>query len=159
MKHQMKITKKNSNNTIIITDQNGKNFNNDTDLANYCNKHYCEIGAKMANLINTPTNKTEILYPNITNSMYLRPVTNNELSFQIASLRNNGYCPDKISTKLIKKCHNYLIPPLTHIINLIFETGEVPSKFKTSVVTPVFETGNKNFIINYRPISQISPFA
>ena len=44
-----------------------------------------------------------------------------------------------------------------HIINLIFKTGKIPEKFKESIVIPIYKnSGNKEEISNYRPISLIN---
>ena len=92
--------------------------------------------------------------------MFLKPVTENEIINQISTLKNNT-APglDGISTKLIKLIHKDILLPITHIINLIFKTGQVPNYFKQSVITPIFKDGTRNKIQNYRPISLINNFA
>ena len=65
---------------------------------------------------------------------------------------------DGIDSKVIKCTHLYLLKPLVYIFNLIFKTDVVPSYFKTSVVTPILKSGNRNEITNYRSISLISNF-
>lgn len=69
----------------------------------------------------------------------------------------SGMLVIKVKIK-IKSCHLYIVDPLKHIINLIFQTGELPVQFKTSVITPIHKVGNKSEISNYRPISLINNF-
>lgn len=90
-------------------------------------------------------------------SMFLVPVTTNEIIQHISSLKNNS-APgvDEITTIMIKSCHLYTVEPLKHIINLIFQSGEIPLQFKTSLISPIH--GNKCEISNYRPISLINNF-
>ena len=92
-------------------------------------------------------------------SMYLRPVSEVELIKQIASLKNDcAPGKDGITAKLIKMIDLEIISPSRHIINLIFKTGKVPSHFKQSVIVPIYKSGSKNEIKNYRPISLINNF-
>ena len=42
---------------------------------------------------------------------------------------------------------------VTHRINLSIETGAVPSEWKQAKVVPLFKSGNKVELDNYRPIS------
>lgn len=145
---------------INVLDNNNLEFSNDTDMANFCNKYYVNMGVDMASVIKEPPAPINIKYPNINKSMALKPVSENEIIMQINSLKNNstpGF--DGISSRFIKKYHKYILIPLVHIINLIFSTGIVPSLFKISVVTPIFKKGSKTDIINYRPISVITTFA
>ena len=45
---------------------------------------------------------------------------------------------------------------LTYIINLSFTTGVVPEEWKTAKVVPLFKTGKKEEMENYRPISVLA---
>lgn len=151
------INAKNSE-KIQIKDNN-KSFVNDKEMANFCNNYFVNVGIQMANKINNPNKKFQLQHVPIS-SMFLRPVREREIIEQIHSLKNN--CTpgiDNVSSKLIKQFHIFLIKPLIHIINLAFRSGKVPSQFKTTVVSPIYKTGDKNCISNYRPISVINNFA
>lgn len=149
-----------SNIDMCITDDDDKQFANDKDMANFCNNYYINIGQNMAAKIdNAPHNFCNKI-PKVKNSIFLNPVDRNEIITHISSLKNNTSPGlDGITTEVIKSCHIYIVEPLIHIINLIFLHGEVPNHFKTSIITPIFKSGNKNYIKNYRPISLISMFA
>jgi hypothetical protein len=60
---------------------------------------------------------------------------------------------------MAKDCKLVLVVPLLHIYNLILKRKEFPECWKISRITPVFKNGNKNEILNYRPISLICRFA
>ena len=111
----------------------------------------------MAQAIKQPQQKINFLY-NSNNSMFLKPLTANELIKHINDLKNNcSSGMDGITTKIIKTIHLHLLEPLMHIINLIFKTGKIPEKFKESIVIPIYKnSGNKEEISNYRPISLIN---
>lgn len=151
---------KKTNNEIRIVDDSGVSFTNDKNMADYCNKYYNTVAINLAAKINKPPNNYNINYPVINNSMFLKPIKANELIEQIKSLNNNSSPGlDGITSKIIKDCHQHIIKPLVHIINLIFEKGIVPNHFKISVITPIHKTGCNNTISNFRPISLISNFA
>lgn len=144
---------------LRITDDNEKDFDNKSDMANYCNNYFINAGIDMEKKINVPQNPYKLEQTTLS-SMFLRPATEKEIIKHIATLKNNSASgEDGISAKLIKLVHLDILTPLTHIINLIFRTGIVPSHFKTTIVTPIFKAGSKNDIKNYRPISLINNFA
>ena len=47
---------------------------------------------------------------------------------------------------------NEISSSLEHIINLCFEQGIVPNDLKISMIVPIYKSGNKNTLGNYRPI-------
>ena len=49
--------------------------------------------------------------------------------------------------------------PLTHIINLSLKTGDFPDQLKIAKVIPLFKSGDRNCIDNYRPISILPAFS
>ena len=51
------------------------------------------------------------------------------------------------------------INPLFHILNLSFNSGVVPLQFKIAKVIPIFKSGDKSSMDNYRPISLLSTFS
>lgn len=93
-------------------------------------------------------------------SLFLEPVSKNEIVVLISKLKNKITTgPDGISSILIKSVHQYLLTPLLHIINLIFKTELIPKDWKESIVVPVYKSGEKSNLTNYRPISLINNFS
>jgi hypothetical protein len=66
---------------------------------------------------------------------------------------------DEISTKFVKKARDFLIPILSRLANLCFETGKFPVALKRSVVTPVHKAGDRGDVNNFRPISVLTCFS
>lgn len=54
---------------------------------------------------------------------------------------------------------NSLAPILANIFNKSMETGIVPDKLKTALVTPVYKADNPKLFTNYRPISVLPVFS
>lgn len=148
----------NKNNLQIVNDQE-ISFDNDKDMSNFCNSYYINVGLNMIQNIDTPLPLIERTSVN-PNTMYLNPVTENELIQHISTLKNNGSPGiDGITAYIIKRNHKYILKPLKHLINLIFEKSLVPKQFKSSIITPIHKAGDKLKISNYRPISVINNFS
>lgn len=148
-----------NNVTLEITNDDDEIFNSNKDMSNFCNHYFSNIGVNMIEKINIPHNFSLDNIPTNNKSIFLTPVTENEVLLHINSLKNAG-APgyDGITPSLLKLSAKYILYPLTHIINLIFTNGQFPKQFKNSVVTPIYKAGNVNKISNYRPISLINNF-
>ena len=130
-------------------------------IANNFNNFYINIGPSLAGKINTP-NLPKIKLPdqNITHSIFLYPTDDGEVSSIIRLLKpktSSGH--DGISSKLIKQTYVPILQPLVKIINLSLETGIVPAKMKRAKVIPIFKSGDKEQIKNYRPVSLLPVFS
>ncbi len=60
---------------------------------------------------------------------------------------------DKFPSGMIKDAASVLAGPMTCLINMSIQTGLVPSDWKIAKEIPVFKSGNKSDLDNYRPIS------
>ncbi|KAI5751055.1 hypothetical protein M8J77_003777 [Diaphorina citri] len=63
---------------------------------------------------------------------------------------------DEISSFYIKKCSLHLSKPLTLLFNRSLQSGEFPDRWKVALIKPIYKSGSKNSIKNYRPVSIIS---
>jgi hypothetical protein len=70
---------------------------------------------------------------------------------------SSGY--DSISPKLMQETIQGISSPLSHIINLSLEKGEVPDLMKSAKIIPVHKGGEMSSISNYRPISLLPTFS
>jgi len=82
-----------------------------------------------------------------------------ELSFICSNLKvKNSTGHDNISSNvLVKESNRNILDQLMHIINSSFRTGIVPSSLKIAKVVPIYKSGQKDQLLNCRPIS-ILPF-
>lgn len=122
-------------------------------VLNRVNKHFINICPKLA------TGATPIKTQR-NNTMFLHPVTEEEVFNAIKNLKNTSSVgDDEIPTKLIKSIASHITGPLSHIINITFQTGTFPKRLKEAKIIPVFKKGEKNNINNYRPIAILNNFS
>ena len=135
--------------TLRFNNRKGEKIQTNLEMANHCNDYFVNIGVEMERGIPLPRVACSLDGP-ISESMYLAPLTKNELIQYIFSLKDNSSPGDDgITSRIIKDTHLEIITPLLYIINLIFETGKVPSEFKSSVIHPIHKAGDKTDIKNY----------
>ena len=60
---------------------------------------------------------------------------------------------------MIKRTFDILELPLLHIFNQSLITGKFPEGMKIAKVTPIFKSGDKENVTNYRPISVLPCFS
>ena len=61
--------------------------------------------------------------------------------------------PDKISPKLLRECATPLTPPITALFNYCLSSASIPNEWKSHKITPIFKSGDRSLVSNYRPIS------
>ena len=67
--------------------------------------------------------------------------------------------PDNIPAFIVVDCIRSFAAPLARIFNLIALKSEYPVVWKQSRVCPIFKSGDKGCVKNYRPIAILSNFA
>jgi hypothetical protein len=86
------------------------------------------------------------------------PTSVDEISKIINRLPDKQCDLDPLPTSLLKKCLPVLAPTIVNIVNLSLSSGDFPSNFKQSIVTPLIKKPSldKENLNNYRPISNLS---
>ena len=141
---------------------NGLHISDPRLMATHFNAFFTSIASKTVQDIN-PSNisPTELIVQNPN----LFSLSNNILTkkeiLEATKLLKDKKTPDHtgISTNFIKQTVSAYIDPLFHIFNLSFSTGVVPMQFKIAKVIPIFKSGDKAQMDNYRPISLLSSFS
>ena len=81
-------------------------------------------------------------------------VTEEEVWEVISTLNpNKAIGPDNIGPAILKACATPLTSPLCQLFNLCLSTATIPEEWKQHLVTPVYKSGEKSQVSNYRPIS------
>jgi hypothetical protein len=139
---------------------NGKMVTDKMSIANSFNEFYVNVGSSLASKIpSTNINPTSYILNENKHSMFLTPVTHSEIFKIINDLKETSAGCDGIIAKVIKQNCELFIVPLCHILNLSLNNGYFPDPLKLAQVTPVFKSGNKQHIGNYRPVSVLPLFS
>ena len=132
-------------------------------IADKFNNYFVNIGKTLAEKIQ-PSKKTYKEYmcnlPSNINSCGFDLTSNFEIINVTKNLKNcdsSGF--DEIPTKVIKATIECIAEPLAAIINLAISSGIFPEKMKIAKVCPIFKSGNKGEVTNYRPISILTNFS
>ena len=92
-------------------------------------------------------------------SIFLKPVSENEVDDIIKLLKNSSAGWDQISPRVVKTIRNSIIVPFTHVLNLSLVTGVFPNELKLANVVPIFKAGDSQIFTNYRPVSILPVFS
>ena len=60
---------------------------------------------------------------------------------------------------IIKSSCSFILKPLVYIFNKSLQQGAVPSELKLAKVIPLYKSGDKDSVANYRPISLLTSFS
>ena len=86
------------------------------------NKHFCNIGSKLASDLPDGKSYRHFMKNKVTQSIFLAPIEELEITSEITKLnikKSPGY--DKITPRLLKTCETYIRKPLTSIFNFSME--------------------------------------
>ena len=124
------------------------------ELSNSFNEYFSEIGPNLSNTIPLST-VNPLQYMNTPNSQsfYMHPCDIHEIEQTINSLPNKSIGIHSVPTFIFKELKFIISPILCDFFNVSLRIGQFPLSFKSAIVTPVFKSGNKSEIGNYRPIS------
>ena len=89
----------------------------------------------------------------------MEPADEEEIKSIVKLLKDSSPGWDDIAPKIVRLSISAIITPLTHIMNLSISSGVVPKEMKVARVTPIFKSGDKQQICNYRPVSVLPCFS
>lgn len=128
-----------------------------SESAEYVNNHFINVGKKLAQNIQTDPLSTKEYYaslPTQSNSIGILEPDVTEIELIINSLKSESAAGwDGIPTKFIKMAKYQLIPIITHLSILCFQQGIFPNSLKCSIIHPIYKSGERDDINNYRPIA------
>ena len=122
--------------------------------------NYVSVGPNLArDLPRASVHYSDYLRNPVSDSFFLGPTTEDEIRSTLMKLKNSCSGWDSLSAKILKQVCNSISRPLSHICNLSFSCGIVPSELKVARVSPIFKKGSPNVLLNYRPISLLPCFS
>ena len=123
-------------------------------ISNKFNDFFINIGPTLAKSI-PHVNKSPLSYlgNRLTESIYLAPVSENEIGQLIKSLKDTAAGFDDLNAMCLKTSSQFLVKPLTHICNSSLSQGIFPEQLKIANVIPLYKSDDSILFNNYRPVS------
>ena len=135
-----------------------KHCKNAKEKATAFNEHYSKVAPKLAEKIPNPKNTYEYYLPKveIVNKMTWKPVNAWDVEYIIKNMKDKtSFGTDGISNRIIKKISTQIARPLAHMINVSLDLGFIPDFWKTSVIKPLYKSGDQTEPGQYRPVNLV----
>ena len=138
-----------------------KNGKTKKDVANEFNDFFSNVGPNLAKQIKTTHQTYEtFMKQRISNTMFLKPVTEDELMNTVKSMQSKKSLDYLgVDMSLVKQIMPNIKNNFLTICNKSLEQGIFPDAMKTAKVVPIFKSGDKSRYNNYRPISLLPQFS
>ncbi len=149
----------------VINEITGKNANKNESLPNNLNcndinRFFATLGSNAISNVPPDINDYETVFPHISSTFVFDNATAHEVELTARSLPcTNSSGHDGFSGKLVTNIIDCISLPVSKIFNKSVHLGIVPQSLKIARVVPIFKSGDKTKLINYRPISIIPTFS
>jgi len=140
-------TKRSSSSPSVIN-VNNCNIDDPQEISQQFNNYFVNNGQAIANSIDK-----SYLGKSISQTIILDPPKPVEIFNIINSLNpNKASGSDNISSFFLRIGNEVLAPTLSLLFSQVFELGFFPNIMKIAKVVPIFKSGNKKLVTNYRLI-------
>ena len=118
------------------------------------NDYFIDIGHNIASKIPDTGIQPKFYFKGtMVNSLFLEPVTENEIQKIILSLKNGAPGYDDVTAQILKSCVLKVQQPLSYLCNRSLTEGIFPREMKIANVLPLYKSGDPMLFNNYRPVS------
>ena len=122
---------------------------NDQEKAQLFNNYFYSV---FSSDITTPVSESAL--STSTSMLQDIEITESEVLTILSSLDGNKTPGiDNISPIVYKCCALSLLKPICHLFAVSLSSGNIPSQWRTHWITPIYKSGDKSLVSNYRPIS------
>ena len=133
-------------------------------VAEKFNEYFANIASNLKNknseAMQHNLNEFRNFMPNpVQNSMHTRPVDSSEVHEIIRNMKNKSTLDTKVCPLKIANSDFKFTNTLAKIITSSFQEGIFPQPLKLARVVPIFKSGSKGDVSNYRPISLLDSFS
>jgi len=129
-------------------------------ISNEFNRYFCNIGRTLIEKLNIKANTSfaDYLKSRFAESIYLTaPPIKVSLINGLNIKKSTVY--DDISLYILRVASEIIAPILCHLIELSFNIRIYPNSCKIAKVIPLYKSGNKADLSNYRPINLLTCFS
>lgn len=150
-------------NPVSILQIGNKQISNPTEIAECFNNYFTNVGQNLASHI-PPSDFSFTHYltkdRRVPNSCVFLPTCPQEIISIVSHMSGSDSSSfDEISTNFVKQIIIQIAHPLSELANSCFCTGKFPQNMKIAKVCPIYKSGSKNEMANYRPISILPTFS
>ena len=141
---------------VLIKDANNKDIDA-KDMADAFNEHFINIGSNLVQQLSQSHFPPEYYINRVDKMFTFRAISEEEvLTLLLNMSTNKATGTDQLSIKLVKLAAPLITHAMTVMFNKSIALGTFPCEWKISKVTPVYKSGVREVMNNYRPISVIS---
>ena len=124
------------------------------------NNFFVNIGNNLTNNIKSAYKLACFLKNRVPSCLVLFSPTAVEINQEITRLKvKKSTSYDEIPSFFLKTAANVIAPYLALLIDFVFTNGVFPDSLKIAKVVPIYKSGSKSQVQNYRPIALLSPFS
>ena len=118
------------------------------------NDFFVNVGPTLAKCIpKIDKSPLEHMGNRVTESIYLNPVTHEEIKQILFSLKNSATGWDDIGASILKLSSESIVQPLSVVCNLSLSEGIFPHQLKIANVIPLYKSDDPMYFNHYRPVS------
>lgn len=133
---------------IAVLQDRDKQIVDDKEKAEFLNSYFISV-------FNLDGEKCDIVQGTHSDSSF--KVTLKMVRERITKLKNHkSRGPDEIPTEILKLGGEAMIPYIIRLINISINNATLPHDWKSAIVVPIYKSGDKTKVENYRPISLTS---
>ena len=152
-----KNKKKISVSKLII---DGNDITNRNDVANAFNNYFCNIAAKLkVDNQNLHSHFTNYLTHPQSNTIYLANAEPDEIKDIIKKLKNKSTSDTAVTALKAASLVPKFDEVVADLISSSFSDGVFPEQLKLAKVVPIYKSGKRTEVSNYRPVSLLSTFS
>ena len=143
-----------------LTTMDNENIESKSEISNMLNNYFANVGANLSAQAGTGNVKASFInkMPSNAHSCFFQPIVPVEV-YQAIQNQNSKKAagPKNIPIKFYKIAGEWIANFLSEYFNKCLEHGYFPSALKLAKVKPIFKSGKRSSMNNYRPISLLSP--
>lgn len=129
-----------------------RNVNEDRDIADVFNNYFHDVVRDTHNDLPPSIHNYEDFVDELNSSIFLSKTSPHEIYCFIKKL-NGGKSSTDLPIKFVKLCGMKIAVLLSDLFNLCIRKSIYPEVLKVSRITPVYKSGDRSNVKNYRPIS------
>ena len=148
------INKSTNSRVIKKIMHNNVEYTDDLGMSEIFNEYFSNVATSLnEDLPINDNNPLDYITGTFNTSFFLAPVTPDECSSIIGSLKITKQDKNKIPVRLIISNRNFISPIVSNIINESMSQAIFPDSLKLAVITPIHKKHETTNPANYRPIS------